>query len=375
MNESNKNIQTKAGRKPDQPLRKGWTTGSCAAAASKAAYIGLLTGIVPDEVEIRLPRGELPRFKTLNPVKSSDSITVSIQKDAGDDPDITHEAIISATITKAENNGLRFHAGKGVGTVTLPGLPLPVGEPAINPKPREIIESNLQEVADQHDESLRLNVTISIENGEELAQKTWNPRLGIVGGLSVLGTTGIVTPFSCSAWIHSIHRGVDVARANGFNHVAGTTGNMSENALRENIDLPDEAYLDMGDFAGGMLKYIRRHPVERVTISGGFAKMLKLAQGNMDLHSSRSQVNFEKLADMVSKLGGDQAQIDLTRSANTAKQVLDACPDLPLAKTVAKQARETALATLSGQTKVDIVVVDRVGTILAHEGAETSILE
>ncbi|WP_420548685.1 cobalt-precorrin-5B (C(1))-methyltransferase [Curvivirga sp.] len=374
MNESNKNKQPKVGRKPDQPLRKGWTTGSCAAAASKAAYLGLLTGIVPDEVEIRLPRGELPRFKTLDPIISKESATVAIQKDAGDDPDITHEAIISATITKADDNGLKFYAGKGVGTVTLPGLPLPVGEPAINPKPREIIESNLQEVADQHDEVLRLNVTISIENGEELAQKTWNPRLGIVGGLSVLGTTGIVTPFSCSAWIHSIHRGVDVARANGFHHVAGTTGNMSENALRESFDLPDEAYLDMGDFAGGMLKYIRRHPVERVTISGGFAKMLKLAQGNMDLHSSRSQVNFEKLADMVLKLGGSDAQINLTKSANTAKQVLEACPDLPLAKTVAKQARETALATLSGQTKVDIVVVDRIGTILAHEGAETSIL-
>lgn len=366
MSDSQQNKQ----RKPDQPLKKGWTTGSCATAAAKAAYIGLLTGQVPKEVTIRLPRGELPTFQTQKVIENDGKISVSIQKDAGDDPDITHQAIIAATVEiNPDADPIKYIAGEGVGMVTLPGLPIPPGEPAINPKPREMILNNLQEVADQFDQILQLDVTISVENGEELAKKTWNPRLGIQGGISILGTTGIVTPFSCSAWIHSIHRGIDVARANGFTHVAASTGNMSEDTVRDLFNLKDEALLDMGDFAGGLLKYMRKNPVERLTISGGFAKMLKLAQGNKDLHSSRSQVDFEKLSVMVKNLGGSDEQIQLARTANTAKQVLDACPELALAETIGRQARETALATLAGETKVDILIVDRVGKKLAHVGA------
>ncbi len=367
MSDSDEKIQ----RKPDKPLKKGWTTGACATAAAKAAYIGLLTGKIPTEITIRLPRGELPTFKVLNSKITENTAEATIQKDAGDDPDITHGALISSHIKRDfKASPIIFKAGKGVGMVTLPGLPILPGEAAINPKPREMITYNLQDIADQQDQTLQVEVTVSVEGGEELALKTWNPRLGIKGGISILGTTGIVVPFSCSAWIHSIHRGIDVARANGFTHVAASTGNQSENAVRDLFKMKDEALLDMGDFAGGLLKYMRKNPVERLTISGGFAKLLKLAQGEKDLHSSRSQVNFSAFGTLVKKIGGTPEQIELTKNANTAKQVLDSCPNLPLAETIARQAREVALATLAGETKVDILVVDRNGKILSHVGQE-----
>ncbi|RED47704.1 cobalt-precorrin-5B (C(1))-methyltransferase [Aestuariispira insulae] len=357
-------------RKPEGELKKGWTTGACACAAATAAYEALLSGAFPDPVSITLPKGQTPAFDLLSSRIDGVVGHAAVIKDAGDDPDVTHGATIRAAVRLLdEGEGLVFKAGPGVGMVTKPGLPIEPGEPAINPGPRKMIRDNMDVVAARHGMDLNAEVTIAIDKGEEIAQKTWNPRLGIVGGLSVLGTTGVVIPFSCSAWIHSIHRGIDVARATGLTHVAGSTGKVSEETVQKTFNLPDEALLDMGDFAGGLLKYLRKHPLPRLTISGGFAKLLKMAQGHLDLHSSRSQVDFEKLAALVEKLGGSDDQVAMAREANTAKQVLDGCPDLPLAEIIGRQARETALATLAGQTRVDILVIDRKGTILAHVGA------
>src|SRR5207302_4514656 len=193
--------------------------------------------------------------------------------------------------------GIGFRAGEGVGTVTLPGLALAVGEPAINPAPRAMIADTLIDLAEANGAlSPDLVVTISIPGGEALAERTMNARLGIVGGLSILGTTGIVVPYSCSSWIHAIHRGIDVARAAGLDHIAAATGATSERAVQALYALPEHALIDMGDFAGGTLKYLRRHPVPRLTLAGGFAKMAKLAQGHLDLHSSRSRVDTAALA-------------------------------------------------------------------------------
>ncbi len=347
-------------------LRRGWTTGACAAAAAKAAFQALLTGAFPEKIGIRLPKGETPDFEIVRPDWTDRGGAVcGVIKDAGDDPDVTHGVELRCTVRPAPaGSGLGFKAGPGVGMVTKPGLPIPPGEPAINPGPRQIIGDNLADLAEAHDAPLDLEVTISIPGGEAIAEKTWNPRLGIVGGLSVLGTTGIVRPFSCSAWIHSIHRGVDVARATGLTHIAGSTGSRSESAVRAHYGLSDQALIDMGDFVGGLLKYARRHPVERITIAGGFAKMVKLAQGATDLHSARSQVDFEGLAKMVRALGGDAALCARVASANTAAEVLDLCQGLSLPALVARRARETALATLGGG-RLDTMVVDRAGAILA----------
>ena len=357
-------------RKPEGELRRGWTTGACATAAARAAFEALLTGEFPDPVTITLPRGEQPSFALARKELGDGFATAGIVKDAGDDPDVTHGALVTATIRLGETGaGITFRAGEGVGTATMAGLPIPPGEPAINPAPRAMMRAVIDAVAAAHGAAADVEITISIPGGGELAAKTWNPRLGIVGGLSILGTTGIVVPYSCSAWIQSIRSGIDVARANGIVHVAGATGKTSEATVATYYSLPLEALIDMGDFAGGMLKYMRDHPLPRVTIAGGFAKMVKLAQGNMDLHSSRSQVDFGKLAAWLMELGGTEQMAQAAREANTAAQVLDLASELPLGDLVSRRAREVALAMLAGGIELDVLVVDRAGRIVGEAGS------
>ncbi len=231
---------------------------------------------------------------------------------------MTHGALIVATVRFAPKGaGLSFRAGEGVGTVTRPGLPLPPGEPAINPAPRAMIRANLGEVAERLCVGVDAVVEISVPGGEKIAERTANGRLGIVGGLSILGTTGVVVPYSCSAWIHSIHSGVDVARASGCTHIGAATGETSEAAIRALYGLPDHALIEMGDFAGGFLKHLRAHPVERVTIAGGPAKMTKLAEGMLDLHSKRGAVDLEALAARVSAAGGPPSLTHAIAAANS----------------------------------------------------------
>ncbi len=354
------------------PLRRGWTTGACATAAAKAAFAALLTGDFPDPVTIRLPRGETPAFALARTKMEGEIATASVIKDAGDDPDVTHHAEIVATVHRlSPGAGIRFVAGAGVGTVTRAGLPIPPGEPAINPVPRRMMEEAIGEVAAAHGASPDAEIAIAIPGGEAIAAKTWNPRLGIVGGLSILGTTGIVVPFSCAAWIHSIHRGIDVARAAGLTHVAGSTGNVSEQTVKARFDLPDIALLDMGDFCGGLLKYLRDHPIDRLTIAGGFGKLTKLAQGALDLHSSRSEIDRDFLAERARGAGADDGLCSAIAKANTAAEALTLAADanVPLAAIVAEAARKTAKKTLAvAPVAVNVLIVDRDGKILAETG-------
>ena len=358
---------------PARPLRRGWTTGACATAASSAAYTALLTGEFPDPVTISLPRGERPAFALACEALGDDYARAGVVKDAGDDPDVTHGATVVATVRRgAPGAGVTFTAGDGVGTVTLPGLPLEPGEPAINPAPRAMMCAAITEIAAAHGDAGDVDIEVSVPGGAGLAEKTWNPRLGIVGGLSILGTTGVVVPYSCAAWIHSIHRGIDVARANGLAHVAGCTGSTSERAVQTLYDLPDIAMLDMGDFAGGLLKYLRRHTLPRLTIGGGFGKVSKLAAGHLDLHSGRSQVDLDRLAGTVVELGGTAELAETVRTANTAGHVLELARQggLPLADRIAEQARDTALGVLDGApTQVEVLVFNRQGKLVgqAHD--------
>ncbi|MBM3566710.1 MAG: cobalt-precorrin-5B (C(1))-methyltransferase, partial [Alphaproteobacteria bacterium] len=284
---------------PEKPLKSGWTTGACAAAAAKAAFVALKSGVFPDPVSIRLPKDRIQAFELARTQRDAGFALAGVVKDAGDDPDVTHGALIMARVAPgAPGAGISFHAGAGVGTVTRPGLPIPPGEPAINPGPRAMIADNIQDAARDLSAAPDVTVTISVPGGAALAEKTLNGRLGIMGGISILGTTGVVVPYSCSAWIHAIHQGVDVARAAGLSHIAAATGRTSEDAARKMLNLPETALIEMGDFAGGLLKYLRRHPVTRLSLAGGFGKMAKLAQGHMDLHSARSRLDLGKLADL-----------------------------------------------------------------------------
>ena len=360
-----------AQRKPDVPLKKGWTTGACAAAGARAAWRFLLTGERQESVRVSLPKGVSPEFTLSRLERTGDAVTAGIIKDAGDDPDVTHGAEIITTVRAgAPGSGITFAAGEGVGHVTLPGLPLAVGEPAINPKPREIIAANLAEVAEELDAVCDLHVTVSIPGGEALAVNTANGRLGILGGLSILGTTGVVVPYSCASWIHSIHRGIDVARAAGIDHIAGSTGRTSEETVRNLFGLQEQALIDMGDFAGGMLKYLRRKPIPKLTIAGGFGKLAKLADGEMDLHSSRSRVNTAMLARWLAEAGADKPMVEAAAACTAAAQVLALAEGYQpmLAERCARGAREVALAALSGDVAVDVLVIDRGGNQLAHVG-------
>ena len=357
---------------PGERLRRGWTTGACATAATRAAYTALLTGEFPDPVTIELPKGQRPSFVLATEALGDGFARAGIVKDAGDDPDVTHLALVVATVREgAPGGGVGFRAGRGVGTVTRPGLPIAVGEPAINPVPRRMMRETVAEVAAVHGASGDVVVEIGVRDGERLAEKTWNPRLGIVGGLSILGTTGVVIPYSCSAWIHSIHRGVDVARAMGLPHVAGCTGRTSEEAVQRLHGLPIEAMLDMGDFAGGLLKYLRRHPVPRVTIGGGFAKLSKLADGHLDLHSARSRVDLARLAERAAGRGADAALQRRIRAAGTAGEALSVAREagMPLAQAVAEAARGTALEVVRGAVELEVVIVARAGAIIARAPA------
>ncbi len=351
-------------------MRRGWTTGACAAAAARAAMEALLTGRFPDPVAIRLPGGERPAFPLALTEVDEGRARAGIVKDAGDDPDVTHGALVVAEVAPGPpGSGLTFHAGAGVGTVTLPGLALAVGEPAINPGPRAMIAEAIADAIEACDSPSRdVAVTISIPGGEALAAKTLNGRLGIVGGLSILGTTGVVIPYSCSSWIHSIQRGIDVARAAGLSHLAACTGSTSEAAVRRLLGLPEIALIDMGDFVGGTLKYLRRHPVERLTLAGGFGKMAKLAAGHLDLHSARSEVDIAALADLLDELGGTGEAVAAARQARSAGALLDIAGDAKRALTerVARRAREVALATLAGSTSIDVMLIDRRGELLAR---------
>ncbi|MEK8124684.1 cobalt-precorrin-5B (C(1))-methyltransferase CbiD [Methylocystis sp. IM4] len=224
----------------DRSLRRGWTTGACATAATRAAFEALVTGAPPpDPVEIALPSGRRVAFALAEFARGPDFARAGVVKDAGDDPDVTHGALVRATVRRAApGTGVSFLAGEGVGTVTRPGLPLGPGEPAINPVPRRMMAEAIAEAAQKLGVEADAKIEISIPHGAEMAKHTLNGRLGIVGGLSILGTTGVVTPFSCAAWIDSIHRGVDVARASGLVHLAATTGSTSEAAVQKLYGLP-----------------------------------------------------------------------------------------------------------------------------------------
>jgi cobalt-precorrin-5B (C1)-methyltransferase len=372
------------GRNAGSALRRGWTTGACATAATKAAYSALLTGgEFPDPVAIRLPGGQEPEFAlAVERFERDDdgtivSATAGVIKDAGDDPDVTHGALVVATVRHGEpGSGVVFRAGDGVGTVTLPGLQLDVGEPAINPVPRRLMRAVVAELAEAHHVAGDVIVEIGIEGGEEIATRTWNPRLGIVGGLSILGTTGVVIPYSCSAWIASIRHGIDVARATRQPHAIAATGDTSERAAQRLYDLPGSALLDMGDFAGATLKHLARNPVPRLTLAGGFAKLSKLAAGHLDLHSARSQVDLDRLADLASAAGADDALVAQVRAANTALHAFQLTRDagVPLAQRVAEEALRVVREQLgTAPVEAEVLVVDREGEIVGRAGRLTPV--
>jgi len=360
----------------EQPLRNGLTTGSCATACCVAAVRALLANKQPASVEITLPRGELVNLDIIDYQPLEKGIRTSTIKDAGDDPDATHGATLFVELRLLPTPGIIFKAAEGVGTVTREGLVLAIGEPAINPVPRKMMISHLEHYAQAYQYQGGFEVSVGIVNGEQIATNTMNSRLGIIGGLSILGTTGIVRPYSCAAYIASIHQGIDVARVNGFTHLAASTGIASEHAIKEYYQMDEISLIEMGDFVGAMMKYLRREKIDpksgnriqKLSISAGFGKLTKLANGHLDLNSRQSSIDFEQLANIAKKLGASTELQQQILNANTTIQVLNMTKQagLDIATVVCIEALKFTKTIVHESIEVEVWAVNRKGLFVAN---------
>ena len=303
--------------------REGFTTGACAAAAAKAAARVLVGGALLDAIESTLPNGRRHTFAIERCERGAEAAICSILKDGGDDPDCTHGAEVVADVRLRSTPGVELLAGQGVATVTKPGLGLEVGAPAINPVPRRnITEMVLEELAGAA--SPGAVVTISVPGGEEMATQTINARLGLLGGISILGTTGIVKPYSTAAFKASVVQAIDVATRRGIRALVLTTGGKSEAyAMRLLPELPEEAFVQVGDFIGVGVRHCARRGAERAIVVGMIGKLSKMADGKMMTHAAGSEVNMAFLADLTHALGAAPAVVAEIRAANTARHVLE----------------------------------------------------
>lgn len=315
--------------KSDSPnLRTGHTTGACAAAAARAATRLLLTGSVGSEIETVLPNGEPTSFLLYGQERSDTSARCSIIKDAGDDPDCTHSAQISAEVRLSAEPGVRVEGGKGVARVTKPGLGLEVGGPSITSPPRRNIEDmvGLELVESGHPDAHGIDVTISVQNGEKIALNTTNDRLGLIGGISILGSTGIVRPYSTSAFRASVLQQVDVAAQQGVKRTVFTTGGKTEAyAMKLFPDLDPVAFIQVGDFIGAGISRCVVNGVPYPTVVGMVGKMSKMGDGKTMTHVAGSKVNMEYLAGLTAEVGAPEELVENVRNANTARHFLDMC--------------------------------------------------
>ena len=316
--------------RPRKELRQGFATGAAAAAAAQGALYELLRRPCPDRVQVTLPGGgslSIPLNRHGRHGPRGEAVVV---KDAGDDPDVTNGAEIGARVWRLEAPGagedIVLLGGEGVGRVTKPGLPVAVGEPAINPVPRRMIRRALRQVWDEicPGEPLRLRVEIFVPRGEELARHTLNPRLGIVGGISILGTTGLVKPFSHQAYRATIASSLRVAQAAGLKRLVYSTGGKSEEHLKALLPpLPEEAFVQMGDYVRFALKVAAHMGFSEIATGAFFGKAVKIAQGFGHTHASRGLADLKALGRWTLELTGDAALAQAVAGANTARQTLE----------------------------------------------------
>jgi cobalt-precorrin-5B (C1)-methyltransferase len=342
-------------------LRTGWTTGTCASAAAKAAAIGLCTGVRPKAVEVGLPDGQRVMFP-VEPGPSGESWEAVVVKDAGDDPDCTDGARMTATVAFATAgreaaDGHDLRAGDGIGTVTLPGLGLPVGAPAINPVPRAMINAALAEVT-----ARPLVVTFSVPGGQAMADKTTNERLGIIGGISILGTTGIVKPFSTASYRASVVQQIDVAAAQGHDLVVLATGSRSEAyAFATWPDIPRVCVVEVGDFTGIALRRAAGAGMRRATFVGMVGKITKLAAGVMMTHFHRSQVDTDLLADVARATDAPAQIVAAATETATARHFFEVCTAggvLEPLQELCRRAAANCQAHVDGALAVDVHLID-----------------
>jgi cobalt-precorrin-5B (C1)-methyltransferase len=362
-------------REPDLPrtakvrpraLRTGWTTGTCASAAAKAAATALRDQAPQHRVEIGLPSGRRVAFPVESCVYSPQQGTAVVVKDAGDDPDVTHGAHLTATVRWRAEPGVALEGGEGVGVVTKPGLGIEVGEPAITATPRAMITNAVAEVSTQG-----ALVTISVPGGERMARKTTNARLGVLGGISILGTTGIVRPFSTASWRASVEQAVSVMAAQGQRTVVLCTGGRTEKAaMALRPDLPEVCFVEVGDFTGAALRRATAAGLDRVIFVGMAGKLAKLAAGVLMTHYTRSKVDLGLLGDVTTAAGGAPEVADEVAVANTGRHAYEiwAREGLlrPAGDELCRRVRSVLIRAAGGQLDADVALVDFSGqTVVA----------
>jgi cobalt-precorrin-5B (C1)-methyltransferase len=347
--------------------REGFTTGACAAAAAKAAARVLVRDTLLTSIETTLPNGQRHTFELERCERHGASAICSVVKDAGDDPDCTHGAEIVVEVSLQSSPGIELRRGDGVACVTKPGLGLEVGGPAINPVPRRNITEMVGEELAGTDHPGAV-VVISVPFGEEMAKETVNVRLGLIGGISILGTTGIVKPYSTAAYKASVVQAIDVARERGVEVLVLTTGGKSEAyAMRLYPAFLEEAFVQVGDFVGVAVRHAARRKARRAVVVGMIGKLSKMADGRTMTHAAGSEVNMELLASLAEGLGATPELITQIRGANTARHVLElatkgGAPGLPAA--ICARAAAHLEEHAGGKIEVHVVLVDFDGTVL-----------
>lgn len=351
-------------------LRTGYTTGTTATAATKGALLALLTGKPVEQVTVSLPKGKTATLKVAW-TKTEGDVTCAAIKDGGDDPDVTHGAEICSTVSFNDRAGtINIDGGKGVGRVTKPGLGLEIGRAAINSTPMSMLKNAVTEVASDQLKSRGIDVVISVPKGEELAAKTDNPRLGIMGGISILGTTGIVLPYSTASFAASIRQSLDVALAMGADTAVLTTGGRSEDFAKALFpSLPEHSFVQMGDFSGYSIKQCAVKKIRRAIIAGFIGKLTKMAMGVKQTHVRGSHVSMDFMATLAEQCGAQPEVIEEIKKANTARHVgeivarhnVKGFSDL-LCKRVYGQMRNHS----GGQLDIEVIMFDFDGAILAR---------
>jgi cobalt-precorrin-5B (C1)-methyltransferase len=354
--------------KEAKPLRHGYTTGSCATATTKAALTALITQERQAQATIRLPIGEVVTFAMESCEIDETGAIAGTIKDGGDDPDATHGALILSRVEWLDEPGIVLDGGVGVGRVTKPGLPVPIGEAAINPVPRKMIREAAQEVLNQFEIERGIKIVISVPAGEEIAKKTLNGRLGILGGISILGTRGIVVPFSTSAYKASVAQAINVAKEAGCDHIVLSTGGKTESfGIEMYPELSEEAFVEMGDFVGFALQQCKRKQMKKVTLVGMMGKFSKVAQGVMMVHSKSAPVDFGFLAQMAESAGASDEMIETIKGANTASQVGDLMADTPaFFEKMCENCCRAALQEVGGGIEIETMIITMKGSLLGR---------
>jgi cobalt-precorrin-5B (C1)-methyltransferase len=358
-------------KKKKGTLRTGYTTGTTATAATKAALLALVTGRPAEQVTVALPKGKAATLKIAWTRADRDRVTCAAIKDGGDDPDATHGAEICSTVSFSDTLGIvTVDGGKGVGRVTKPGLGLEMGRAAINPTPMSMLRQAVNEVASEHLKSRGVDVIISVPKGEEIAKKTDNPRLGIMGGISILGTTGIVLPYSTASFAAAIRQSLDVAIAMRADTAVLTTGGRSEDFARALFpSVPDHSFVQMGDFAGYSIKQCAAKKIRKAIIAGFIGKLTKMAMGVKQTHVRGSHVSVEFMAQLAQQCGAPESVGNEIKQANTARHVAEIVAKHKVEgffDLVCKKVHEQMLEHSKGGLDIQVVMFEFDGRVLAR---------